>query len=223
CMDKDVFKAVLRDQGIPVTANITLRAGDEARNPFGYPCFVKPANLGSSVGVSKAHDAAELERAVELAARYDAKIVVERAVPEAREIECAVLGNDSPEASVPGEIVPSREFYDYAAKYLDGTSELHIPAQLLPQQAEHIRRWAIKAFQAVDCSGLARADFLLSRTTGELYLNELNTMPGFTAISMYPKLWEATGLSLERLLDRLLQLALERHRQRAALSTALNQ
>lgn len=228
-MDKVMSKRVFREQGLKIPEYAWFRSSDwparkvAVERVCGYPCFVKPANLGSSVGVSKAHDAAQLDEAVELAARYDTKIVVERAVPDAREIECAVLGNDSPEASVPGEIIPSREFYDYAAKYLDGASELHIPAQLAPDQVETIRHTAIKAFQALDCSGLARVDFLLSRTTGELYLNELNTMPGFTAISMYPKLWEATGLPIERLLDRLLAFALERHRQRAALSTSLNQ
>jgi len=170
-----------------------------------------------------AHDARELETAVELAARYDSKVIVERAIPEAREIEVAVLGNDDPQASVPGEIVPSREFYDYAAKYLDGTSKLLIPAPLEPKQGALVQETAVRAFQALDCSGMARVDFLLSRTTGELYLNELNTIPGFTAISMYPKLWEASGVPVTALVDRLIELALERYAQRQPLSTASNQ
>jgi D-alanine-D-alanine ligase len=228
-MDKVMSKRVFREQGLHIAEYVSFRGSDwpaatpEVERACGYPCFVKPANLGSSVGVSKAHDPAELDQAVRLAARYDSKIVVERCVPEAREIECAVLGNDRPHASVPGEIVPSREFYDYAAKYLEGGSEPHIPAELPPELTRQVQQEAVKAFQALDCSGLARVDFLLSRTTGELYLNELNTMPGFTATSMCPKLWEASGLPLDRLLDRLIELALERHRQRAALSTASTQ
>ncbi|HLG69068.1 MAG TPA: D-alanine--D-alanine ligase family protein [Chloroflexota bacterium] len=226
-MDKVMSKRVLRDQGLPITDYVWFRSAewsppvrDDVEEVCGYPCFVKPANLGSSVGVSKAHNAAELETAVQTAARFDTKIVAERAVPDAREIEVAVLGNDDPQASVPGEIVPSREFYDYAAKYVDGTSELLIPAQLPLDLAEEIRRLALKSFQALDCSGMARVDFLLSRASGDLYLNELNTIPGFTAISMYPKLWEASGLPAEKLVDRLIQLALERHAQRSGLSTA---
>jgi D-alanine-D-alanine ligase len=228
-MDKVMSKRVFREQGLPITEYTWFRADEwsaakqgEVEQACGYPCFVKPANLGSSVGVSKAHDAAELETAVRTAARYDTKIVVERAVPEAREIECSVLGNDQPRASVPGEVVPSREFYDYAAKYVDGTSQLLIPAPLEAEMDAHIQETAVRAFQAVDCSGMARVDFLLNRTTGELFLNELNTIPGFTAISMYPKLWEASGLAVGDLVDQLIQLALERHQQRAQLSTASN-
>ena len=226
-MDKVMSKRVFREQGLPVTPYAWLPSDEwsavkrqEIEDVCGYPCFVKPANLGSSVGVSKAHDAAELEPAIETAARFDTKIVVERAVPEAREIECAVLGNAGPRCSVSGEVVPSGEFYDYAAKYLDNSSELLIPAPLEPALASRIQAAAIQAFQAADCSGMARVDFLLSRSTGELFLNELNTIPGFTAISMYPKLWEASGLPLHQLLDRLIELALERHRQRTGLSTA---
>jgi D-alanine-D-alanine ligase len=226
-MDKVMSKRVFREQGLPVPDDAWFHASEwsaarraDVEAACGYPCFVKPANLGSSVGVSKAHDAAELDEAVALAARYDTKIVVERAIPEAREIECAVLGNDQPRASVPGEIVPSREFYDYAAKYVDGTSELLIPAPLAPDFASLIQAAAIKAFQSVDGSGLARVDFLLSRSTGDLFLNELNTMPGFTAISMYPKLWQASGVPAEELVDRLIQLALERHAQRAQMAAS---
>ncbi|HEU0169194.1 MAG TPA: D-alanine--D-alanine ligase family protein [Chloroflexota bacterium] len=225
-MDKVMSKRVFREQGFLIPEYVWFRSGDwsadkqaEIEAVCRYPCFVKPANLGSSVGVSKAHDAAELGPAIELAARYDSKIVVEAAVPDAREIECAILGNDQPQASVPGEIVPSREFYDYAAKYLDGTSELLIPAPLEPREAALVQQQAVKAFLALDCSGMARVDFLLSRQTGELYLNELNTIPGFTAISMYSKLWAASGVSQPELVDRLLQLALERHAARSGLST----
>jgi D-alanine-D-alanine ligase len=226
-MDKVMSKRVFREQGLPIadytwfrSLNWSAAKRSEVEEVCGYPCFVKPTNLGSSVGVSKARDAAELEVGVEKAAQYDSKVVVERAVPEAREIECGVLGNDDPRASIPGEIVPSREFYDYAAKYLDGTSELLIPAPLPADLVSRLQAMAVKAFQVVDCSGMARVDFLLSRSTGELFLNELNTIPGFTAISMYPKLWEASGMPVDRLADRRLELALERHASRGQLSTA---
>ncbi|MDE3075617.1 MAG: D-alanine--D-alanine ligase, partial [Chloroflexota bacterium] len=227
-MDKVVSKRIFREQGLPVVEDLWFRSSEWSAEVAGriaavcgYPCFVKPANLGSSVGISKVREPGRLEEAVLLAGRYDAKILVERAVPEAREIECAVLGNDRPEASLPGEIVPSREFYDYAAKYLDGTSRLLIPAPLSDAVTAQVRQRAVQAFQALDCTGMARVDFLLSRSTGVLYLNEVNTIPGFTAISMYPKLWEASGLSYPRLIDRLIDLALERHRQRAKLATDL--
>ncbi|MCX7851527.1 MAG: D-alanine--D-alanine ligase, partial [Caldilineales bacterium] len=180
----------------------------------GYPLFVKPANLGSSVGVSKVHDRAELAAGLAEAAAYDRKIVVEQAVPYAREIEVAVLGNEDAIASIPGEIVPGNEFYDYAAKYLDGTSRLLIPAPLSAEQTEEVRRLALEAYRAIDGSGLSRVDFLLNDRTGEVFVNEVNTLPGFTAISMYPKLWEAGGLSYPRLLDRLIELALVRHADR---------
>lgn len=226
-MDKVMSKRIFREQGLPTVRYTWFRSeqwSDAVRGRIegicGYPCFVKPANLGSSVGVSKVHDASDLEAAVHRAARFDTKVVVERAVAEAREIECAVLGNNDPQASALGEIVPSGEFYDYAAKYLDGTSKLHIPADVEPEVADEVRRTAVAAFKALDCSGLARVDFLLSRATGELFLNELNTLPGFTAISMYPKLWEASGVPPAELVSRLIELALERHAKRAALSTA---
>ncbi|MGH2363891.1 MAG: D-alanine--D-alanine ligase family protein [Chloroflexota bacterium] len=225
-MDKVLSKRVFREAGFPVVPEVTFRAvewsaarGAEVARVCGFPCFVKPANLGSSVGVSKVHHAGELDGAVQLAARYDTKLVAEWAVPEAREIECAVLGNGHPEASVPGEIIPSREFYDYAAKYLDGASELLIPAPLDADRTAEIRRLAVGAFTALDCSGMARVDFLLSRTTGKLYLNEVNTIPGFTSISMYAKLWQAAGLPYAQLIDRLIELALARHQERAHLST----
>ena len=188
---------------------------------LGFPVFVKPANLGSSVGVSKARHATELREAIELAASFDRKIVVEAAVPDAREIEVAVLGNDDPEASVAGGIVPSREFYDYQAKYIDDGSTPLIPAPLTDPQSAEVRRLAVEAFKAVDGSGLARVDFLLARGSGVLYLNELNTLPGFTTIGMYSKLWAATGLDFPTLIDRLIQLALERHAEKQRLRTTL--
>jgi D-alanine-D-alanine ligase len=179
-----------------------------------YPVFVKPANLGSSVGISKAHERSELGPAIEEAAKFDRKIVIEQGVgkkQKAREIECAVLGNDDPEASVPGEIVPGKEFYDYTAKYLDEGSELIIPAKLTKAETKNVQRLAIAAFKAVDCSGLARVDFLMEPKSRKLYLNEINTMPGFTSISMYPKMWAATGVSYPELISRLIELGLERH------------
>ena len=182
-----------------------------------YPVFVKPANLGSSVGISKAHDRKELGPAIEEAAKFDRKIVIEQGVGgkknKAREIECSVLGNDEPVASIPGEIVPVKEFYDYNAKYLDEGSELIIPAKLTKAETKKVQELAVRSFKAVDCSGLARVDFLMDpeRQTRKIYLNEINTMPGFTAISMYPKLWAASGLEYPDLIDRLIQFGLERH------------
>jgi D-alanine-D-alanine ligase len=188
---------------------------------LGFPVFVKPANLGSSVGISKAKHAAELRAGIELAASYDRKIVIEAAVPQAREIEVAVLGNDDPDASVPGEVLPSREFYDYQAKYIDDDSKLLIPAPLTDRQAQEARRLAIAAFKAIDGAGMARVDFLLSAESGVLYVNELNTIPGFTTIGMYSKLWAASGLSFPALLDRLIALALERHADKQQLRTSM--
>jgi D-alanine-D-alanine ligase len=228
-MDKVVFKDVVRAHGLPVPAYLAVKRREWEQEPdqtvarieaeIGYPCFVKPANLGSSVGISKAHDRAELHQALSEAARYDRKLLVEAAI-DAREIEVSVLGNDEPIASVPGEILPSREFYDYAAKYLDAESELLIPAPIPPETAERVRELAVKAYLAIDCAGMARADFLLDRQTGEVYLNEVNTLPGFTPISMYPKLWEATGISYPELIDRLVQLALERHADKGRSATS---
>jgi len=188
---------------------------------LGFPVFVKPANLGSSVGISKAKHATELRAAIDLAASFDRKVVVEAAVPDAREIEVAVLGNDDPEASAPGEIIPSREFYDYQAKYIDDDSKTLIPAPISPSQTEEVRRLAIAAFKAIDAAGMARVDFLLARESGMLYLNELNTIPGFTTISMYSKMWAASGLPYPALLDRLIALALERHREKQQLRTSM--
>jgi D-alanine-D-alanine ligase len=183
-----------------------------------YPVFVKPANLGSSVGISKAHDRKELGPAIEEAAKFDRKIVIEQGVggreQKAREIECSVLGNDNAKASLPGEIVPSTEFYDYNAKYLDEGSQLIIPAKLSKGETKEVQRLAIAAFKAVDCSGLARVDFLMEPKSRKIYLNEINTMPGFTAISMYPKLWAASGVSYSDLIVRLIQLGLDRHEEK---------
>ena len=219
-MDKVLFKGIMEARGLPVVPYVVILRKTWEREPdevlarveasLGYDCFVKPANLGSSVGISKAHDRAELRAALDDAARYDRKLLVEVAV-DAREIEVSVLGNDEPIASVPGEVVPSNEFYDYAAKYLDGESDLLIPAPIPNQTAEMIAQVAVEAYRAIDCAGMARVDFLLDRKTGRVYLNEVNTLPGFTPISMYPKLWEASGISYPELIDRLIQLALERH------------
>jgi D-alanine-D-alanine ligase len=228
-MDKIAMKAVFKSHGLPVVECLALKRKDWEWDPeammgliekeLGYPCFVKPANLGSSVGVSKVHEPGELAPALSLAARYDRRMLAERAV-NAREIEVSVLGNDEPVASLPGEIVPCREFYDYIAKYIDDRSELIIPADLPPEVTRRIQELAITAFLAVDCAGMARVDFLLDKDTGELYLGELNTIPGFTPISMYPKLWEASGVSYSELIDRLIELALERHAENSRSETS---
>jgi D-alanine-D-alanine ligase len=219
-MDKDVMKRLFRDAGLPVVPwELILRADWESHpgivrkrieKGLRYPLFVKPVNMGSSVGISKVHDRRELAAALNLAAQFDRKLLVENGI-DAREIECSVLGNDHPQASVPGEVVPVNEFYDYEAKYIKEGSELVIPARLTARQIKQVREVAIRAFQAVDGAGMGRVDFLLDRKTGKVYLNEINTIPGFTSISMYPKLWEASGLPYPRLLDRLIELALERH------------
>jgi D-alanine-D-alanine ligase len=182
---------------------------------------VKPANLGSSVGISKAKTRNELEDAIDLAGEFDRKVVVEAAVPEAREIECAVLGNEHPEASVPGEVVPSREFYDYEAKYIDAGSQIIIPAELPAGVTREIQRLSIAAFQAIEGTGMARVDFLLSRASGQIVVNEVNTIPGFTTISMYAKLWGASGVAYPVLLDRLIELALARHADKQNLRTSV--
>ena len=228
-MDKAVMKVLFRAHGLPVPDWLTvlhrhwetdaeaLTARIDAE--LGFPVFVKPANLGSSVGISKVRRAADLAAAMDLAFAYDLKAVVEEAVPEAREIECAVLGNENPEASVPGEIVPSREFYDYEAKYLDNSSRLEIPAILDEGMSESVQRLALEAFAAIDGAGLARVDFLLSRSTGQLLLNEINTLPGFTTISMYSKLWDASGVDYPTLVDRLIALAIDRHSRKQVIKT----
>jgi D-alanine-D-alanine ligase len=227
-MDKDIMKALFHAAGLPIVKNVTVLRGDWEAEPkkvqklvesrLKYPVFVKPANLGSSVGISKAHDRKELDPAIDEAARFDRKIVIEQGVggrkQKAREIECAVLGNDEPEASVPGEIVPGQEFYDYNAKYLDEGSQLIIPAKLSKAETKRVQQLAIAAFKAVDCSGLARVDFLMEPKTRKIYLNEINTMPGFTSISMYPKLWAATGVAYPELIERLIQLGMERHQDK---------
>ncbi|HEY1660526.1 MAG TPA: D-alanine--D-alanine ligase family protein [Candidatus Sulfotelmatobacter sp.] len=224
-MDKDIMKSLFIAAGIPIVKHVTILRSEFEKDrkkvqkfvesKLRYPVFVKPANLGSSVGISKAHNRRELGPAIEEAARFDRKIVIERGVGgkknKAREIECSVLGNDDPAASIPGEIVPVKEFYDYDAKYLDEGSELIIPAKLNKAETRKVQELAVRAFKAVDCSGLARVDFLMDPATRKIYLNEINTMPGFTAISMYPKLWGASGLDYPDLIDRLIQLGLERH------------
>ncbi len=216
CMDKDVFKAVLRDHGIPVTANITLRLGDEPHNPFGYPCFVKPARLGSSVGITKAHDDAELRAGVALAFQHDEKVLVEQFVPGV-EVEVGVLGNLRPTASLPGEIVvTSNEWYDYEAKYDEGEMDLIVPAGLTDEQLERAQELAVRAFVATDCEGMARAD-LFVRDDGEVLVNELNTIPGFTSTSVYARLFEASGIPYGELLERLAALAVERFERRSQL------
>ena len=221
-MDKEVMKRLFRDHGLPVVPWLVFLRGEILEHPrrvmsavekkFRYPVFVKPANLGSSVGITKAHHRRELRRALEVAAQFDRKVLVERGV-DARELECSVLGNDAPEASVPGEIIPVNEFYDYAAKYLDKGSELVIPASITPAQARRVRGLAVAAFRAVECAGMARVDLFLERRGSKIYVNEINTIPGFTSISMFPKLWEASGLPYPKLIDRLIHLALERHQE----------
>ena len=223
-MDKDVMKRLFHAAGLPIVKHLTVLRHDwesaprkirkEIASKLGYPVFVKPANLGSSVGISKVANAKELDQAMNLAASYDRKIIVERGVgkkKKAREIEVSVLGNDAPEASIPGEIIPIKDFYDYEAKYLEAGSELVIPARLTRKETRRVRELAIAAFRATDCAGLARVDFLLDPQSEKLYVNEINTMPGFTSISMYPKLWAASGLQYADLIDRLIQLGIERH------------
>ena len=227
-MDKDVMKRLFRDAGLPMVKHVTIlrrrwevepkKMRRQIESALKYPVFVKPANLGSSVGISKAHDSAELGPAIEEAAKYDSKIIIEQAVGgkrgKAREIECSVLGNDDPKASVCGEVIPAKEFYDYDAKYIDEGSKLLIPAKLNRAQQKQVQQMAVRAFQACDCSGLARVDFLMDPATEKIYLNEVNTMPGFTSISMYPKLWAASGIEYPELIGRLIDLGLERHAER---------
>ena len=230
-MDKAVMKTMFAAAGLPIVPHITVLRRewerdaplitDRVTTDLAYPVFVKPANLGSSVGISKAKSDAEFAAAMTLALQFDRKIVIEAGVASAREIECAVLGNDDPVTSLPGEIVPSGEFYDYTAKYIDGGSTEIIPAILTDAQVREVRRLAVAAFQAVDGAGLSRVDFLLSRDSGALFLNEVNTMPGFTTISMYPKMWAASGLTYTTLLDRLIALALERHSEKQRLRTSI--
>jgi len=222
-MDKAVFKDVMRTNDVPVVESFVVTRREISNNMEGilkrsenlasYPLFVKPVNLGSSVGITKCHNRSDLLEGLMDAARYDRRVLVERGI-NAREIEVSVLGNDDPQASLPGEIIPADEFYSYEAKYFDDRSRLIIPAPLSDDLIREIQTIAIKAFLAVDCAGMARADFLLDKVTGELFLNEINTIPGFTNISMYPKLWDISGLSYPELVDRLVELALERKRER---------
>jgi len=230
-MDKALAKDIFRTHGLPVLPyRVVLRKTWES-NPAGvvagceaelhYPMFTKPANLGSSVGVSKVHNQGELTAGLDEAARFDRKLIVEQGI-EAREIEVSVLGNDDPIASVPGEIIPSREFYSYAAKYIDDASELLIPAPISEEHTEQVRGLAVEAYVAIDCAGMARVDFLMDKASQKIWLNEVNTIPGFTPISMYPKLWEATGISYTELIDRLIQLALERHEDKGRSDTSFD-
>ena len=222
-MDKEKMKMIFKTLNLPGVAYVVYRRNEWERSPetildaieqqIGYPNFVKPVNLGSSVGINKAHNRIELEHAIQVAAEYDRKIIIEQGI-NCREMECAVLGNDEPIASVVGEILASNEFYDYNAKYLDNKSQITIPADLPQATAEEIRRQAVQAFLALDLSGLARVDFFLEKESGKVFINEVNTLPGFTEISMYPKLWAASGLPYPELLDRLIELALERHADR---------
>jgi D-alanine-D-alanine ligase len=223
-MDKELMKGLFAAAGVPQTRHRVLRLADRARAKelladLGLPLFVKPANMGSSVGVSKVKSEAELLPALRAAFSYDRKVVVEAGV-DAREIEVSVLGNDDPRASLPGEILPDRDFYDYDSKYsADSKTELRIPASLDPALTEEVRALGVRAFQAVDACGYARVDFLLERKSGRVLVNEINTIPGFTSISMFPKLWEATGITYADLLSRLVDLGRERHAERAALKT----
>lgn len=227
-MDKAVMKACFSEAGLPQLPYREYKRKrweaereavlDEVENSFDYPIFVKPTNLGSSVGVSKAKDRPSLERALDVGAKYDRKIIVEQGI-DCREFECSVLGNDDPIASVVGEVIPKREFYDYKAKYLPGGCELIIPAEIDEEITETVMDYAIRAFMAVDCAGLGRVDMLMDRATGKVYVNEINTIPGFTATSAYPKLFEASGIGYGELIDRLIDYALERHADKARSKT----
>ncbi len=218
-MDKDIMKRLMMERGLPVVEYISVRRNqirrEEICGKFPFPVFVKPANLGSSVGVSKAKSCEELLAALESASQFDRKIIIERGI-KGREFECSVLGNDNPVAAVPCEIIPSREFYDYEDKYILNQAQTIVPADLTPAQTETVRRLAVECYKAVNCEGMARVDFLLEGSTGKFYINEINTIPGFTSISMYPKMWEAAGLPYSELVDRLIELALDRHRARQA-------
>lgn len=222
-MDKLIMKSIFAQAGLPQVAYVGfLRKTIEdnikecikdTEEHIGYPCFVKPANLGSSVGISKAINSIELENALITAAQYDRKIIVEKGV-DAREIEISVLGNDDPIVSVAGEIVPSNDFYDYKAKYVDNNSSLHIPANITENEMEEIQKYAMIAYKSLDCAGLARLDFFITKDTGDILINEINTLPGFTSISMYPKLWDYSGIKIDDLTGRIIELALERARDK---------
>jgi D-alanine-D-alanine ligase len=228
-MDKAIFKAVMIAHRIPILPWMLVLSSEWHRQPeellqsietkFSYPLFTKPANLGSSVGISKCNDSSELVEGLAVAARYDRRLIVEQGI-DARELEVSVMGNDDPIASVVGEVKPRRDFYDYVAKYVSDDSELIIPAQISQTQSDQVRQLAVQAFKAMDCAGLGRADFLLDKRDGQLYINEINTIPGFTRISMYPKLWEASGIGYSQLLDHLIELALDRHQEKSMLDTS---
>lgn len=229
-MDKGIFKDVMRTNNVPsVESIVVLRSEiekdinaviEKAEKVSSYPLFTKPANLGSSVGITKCRSRSDLQEGLQEAALYDRRIMVERGVANVREIEVSVMGNDDPRASVPGEVLPSREFYSYESKYVDGTSGLVIPAQLPQETTTRIQDLAVRAYKAIDASGMARVDFFIEKDSGEVYLNELNTIPGFTKISMYPKLWEASGMNYSELVDRLIELAIQRKSDRARISHA---
>ncbi len=216
-MDKDVMKRLCKERGIPVVDHMVVTRGqyrsEDICTRLRFPMFVKPANLGSSVGVSKAHNCEELKTALDLAGQFDRKIIVERGI-EGREFECSVMGNDRPVAAIPCEVLPSREFYDYEDKYLLNQARTVLPADLTAEQTAEVQRLAVECYSAVGCEGMARVDFLMETKTGQIYVNEINTVPGFTAISMFPKMWEASGVPYAQLIDRLIGLALERHRDR---------
>ncbi len=220
-MDKEVTKRLCRERGLPVGDYVVIQRGElataaQACAALPFPLFVKPANLGSSVGISKAHGPEELCEALSLAAQFDTRVIVERGIA-GREFECAVMGNALPEAAIPCEILPSREFYDYEDKYLLDAAKIVLPAELSAEQTAEMRRLAVECYRAVGCEGMARVDFLLEHATGKMFVNEINTVPGFTSISMFPKMWEYCGLPMPKLLDRLIDLALERHRTREGL------
>ena len=229
-MDKEKMKMIFQVVGLPIVDYLVFRRHEWETSParildtteqrLGYPSFIKPANLGSSVGINKAHNRTELEHAINVATEFDRKIVIEQGI-DCREFECAVLGNDDPLVSVVGEVIASNEFYDYNAKYIDGKSQIIIPADIPQETAAEMRRQATQAFLALDLNGLARVDFFLEKSTSKVYLNEVNTMPGFTEISMYPKLWEASGLPYAQLLDHLIELAIERHEDRQRNRTSM--
>lgn len=229
-MDKVVAKQLFERARLPVTKYVWYLRKQYQSNPksnleaiqkkLGFPCFVKPANLGSSIGITKAHNLEELTAGIEQAEKFDRKILVEQGIENARDIECSVLGNDDLRASLPGEIVPSNEFYDYDAKYVDGKSTAIIPVKLPKRLVRKIQAYAVAAFRAIDCAGMARVDFLVQKKTNRTYLNEINTIPGFTSISMFPKLWEASGIPYPKLLDILIELAVERHQEKSRLRTS---
>jgi len=223
-MDKDLMKTIFQQKGLPILKWITIKRKEWQKdkekilsliqNVFEYPLFVKPTNLGSSVGITKVHEKEELEGAIDLASSYDRKILIEEGLEEVREIECGVLGNDEPRASVVGEVRPAGEFYDYDSKYIDKETQLIVPADLPDGVSQEVQEIALRAFKAVDGAGMARVDFFVSKKENKIYLSEINTIPGFTSVSMYPRLWEASGISYPDLINRLIQLALERHQDK---------